>query len=81
MPGLCEWLLFSSPRICLSSDAGLDHSCRACDSIQDVCAWPLWLCRMSEEKRKEFTNTVLAVEFGDLLEWRDKLYKDHFPQV
>ena len=38
-------------------------------------------CRMSEEKRKEFTNTVLAAEFGDLLEWRDKLYKDHFPQV
>ena len=39
------------------------------------------LCRMSEEKRKEFRNEVLAAEFGDLLEWRDKLYKDHFPQA
>ena len=36
---------------------------------------------MSEEKRKEFRNEVLAAEFGDLLEWRDKLYKDFFPQA
>ncbi|CAL5222097.1 g4406 [Coccomyxa viridis] len=39
------------------------------------------ISKMSEEKRKEFRNTVLAAEFGDLLEWRDKLYKDYFPQV
>ena len=39
------------------------------------------LYRMSEEKRKEFRNEVLAAEFGDLLEWRDKLYKDYFPQA
>ena len=50
-------------------------------ACRSLCAWLLQLCRMSEEKRKEFTNTVLAAEFGDLLEWRDKLYKDHFPQV
>jgi len=36
---------------------------------------------MSEEKRKEFTNKVLAAEFPDLVKWRDDLYKNHFPQA
>ncbi len=33
--------------------------------------------RIGEARRRAWTDDVLAREFADLVEWRDRLYADH----
>jgi hypothetical protein len=36
-------------------------------------------CRLPDAARAALTHQELKAEFGDLLTWRDQIFKKHFP--